>query len=277
MKTIRNIAVLEPGYADYRQEEEILSRFGVRIIPVATDEQAAPALAKLNPVAILVRERKVGTAEMGACPDLRIVVRYGVGVDNVDLNEAAKRHIHVANIPDYGAEIEVSEHALALYLAVQRRIAERDQDIREGRWGIGQAAPIPARDRSVLGLNGCGKIGLATAQKFRALGFPRVIAFDPFLDPDQARQAQVERVDLDTLCAHADVVSLHTPLTPETHHILSAARIVADYDGVVCVPREYAEAVLEMAREIDDREAEQAKLIIASGSLKEGLAKYGRI
>lgn len=225
MTAIRNIAVLEPGYADYRQEETILSPLGVRIVPVGADEPAAPALRELNPVAVLVRERRIGAAEMDACGDLRIITRYGVGVDNIDLKEAAHRRIHVANVPDYGAEIEVSEHALALYLALQRRIPERDRDVRAGKWGIGQAAPIPARDEAVLGLIGCGRIGLATASKFRALGFRRVIAFDPLLTPEAAQEAAVELVDLDTLCAGADVVSLHAPLTPETRHILDARRI----------------------------------------------------
>lgn len=200
---------------------------GLRIVAVPADQPAAPALSALNPLAVLVRERIIGPAEMAACPDLRIIARYGVGVDNIDLDEATRRRIHVANIPDYGAEIEVSEHALALYLAVQRRLLSRDSEVRAGIWGVGQAAPIPARDQAVLGLIGCGKIGLATAAKFRALGFQAVIAHDPFLDPTKARAAGITLVDLDTLCATADVVSLHAPLTDATRHILNADRIAS--------------------------------------------------
>ena len=152
-------------------------------------------------------------------------MRHGVGVDNVDLNAARARKIYVANVPDYGAEIEVSEHALALYLAIQRRIPSRDLEVRAGQWGIGQVAMIPGRENATLGLIGCGRIGLQAARKFRALGFSRVLVFDPFLSAEAARAADVEPVDLRTLCACADVVSLHAPLTKDTHHLLDAAHI----------------------------------------------------
>ncbi|MDJ0992552.1 MAG: C-terminal binding protein [Dinoroseobacter sp.] len=216
------VAVLEPGYATYDVENAILASSNAKVVPVGAEEEAVPALRALDPVAILVRERAITDAELVACPNLKAVVRYGVGVDNVDLRSASRRRVHVANIPDYGAENEVSEHALALYLAVQRRIPERDRDVRAGRWGIGQAAPIPNRENAILGLVGCGRIGLEAARKFRALGFNRVLVFDPFLTDEAAKDALVELVDLQTLCSLADVVSLHAPLTAETHHILNA-------------------------------------------------------
>ena len=219
------IAVLEPGYASYAREADLLAAHGARIETVGAEMDAVPTLRRLGPVAILVRERDVTAQVLDACPDLRIVVRYGVGVDNIDLAHAATRGIYVANIPDYGAEIEVSEHALAMYLAVQRRIPSRDIEVRRGAWGIGQAAPIPDREGATLGLIGCGRIGLAAAAKFRALGFKRVLAFDPYLAAETARAFDITLTDLDTLCDVADVISLHAPLTPETRHILDAQRI----------------------------------------------------
>lgn len=225
MQDTRNIAVLEPGYADYATEAAILADLNVRIVPVGVAEDAVSGLGALDPVAVMVRERAVTAAEIKSCPRLKVIVRYGVGVDNVDLDWAAKQKIYVANVPDYGAEHEVSEHALALYLAVQRRVPARDSQVRAGQWGIGQAAMIPSRENAVLGLIGCGRIGLEAARKFRALGFEQVLAFDPFLDVATADEAGIERVDLETLCRQADVVSLHAPLTVETHHILNAERL----------------------------------------------------
>lgn len=224
MKT-RTIAILEPGYASYEVEAEVLSDHGVRIAPVSSELATVPALKELSPLAILVRERAVTADAIAASPDLRVIVRYGVGVDNVDLEAARARRIHVANVPDYGAEIEVSEHALALYLAVQRRIPSRDREVREGKWGIGQAAMIPNRENAVLGLIGCGRIGMQTALKFRAFGFSRVLVFDPYLSAQDAAGAGVELTDLATLCAAADVVSLHAPLTEQTRHLLDEAHI----------------------------------------------------
>ncbi len=223
--TSQTIAILEPGYAAYDTEASVLAAQDVQIAPVAPETEAVPALQALDPVAILVRERTVDAAVIDACPNLKVVVRYGVGVDNVDLDYAKSRGIYVANVPDYGAENEVSEHALALYLAVQRRILSRDAEVRLGHWGIGQAALIPSRENATLGLIGCGKIGLQAAQKFRAFGFASVLVFDPYLTDQAAAAASVQKVDLPELCRTADVVSLHAPLTPETRHILDAEHI----------------------------------------------------
>ncbi|WP_170336173.1 C-terminal binding protein [Ruegeria arenilitoris] len=223
--TRQTIAILEPGYATYDTEASVLAAQGAQIAPVKPETEAVPALQALDPVAILVRERTVDAAVIDACPNLKVVVRYGVGVDNIDLDYARSRGIYVANVPDYGAETEVSEHALALYLAVQRRIPSRDGEVRQGQWGIGQAAQIPGRENATLGLIGCGKIGLQAAQKFRALGFTSVLVFDPYLTDDAADAADVHKVDLADLCKTADVISLHAPLTPETRHILDAGHI----------------------------------------------------
>lgn len=223
--THQTIAVLEPGYAAYDTERSVLTSHEVSIERVGADMATIPTLQALNPVALLVRERIVDAAVIDACPNLKVVVRYGVGVDNIDLDYARSRRIHVANVPDYGAEHEVSEHAVALYLAVQRRIVSRDTEVREGQWGIGQDAMIPSRKNAVLGLVGCGKIGLQAAGKFRALGFTKVLVFDPYLSAEAAQAAGVETVELDALFRTADVVSLHAPLTSETHHILNADRL----------------------------------------------------
>ncbi len=221
------VAVLEPGYAEYSTEESVLEGLNARVVPVRENEDAVSSLRGLDPVAVMVRERAVTESEIASCPNLKIIVRYGVGVDNVDLSTASRRGVFVANVPDYGAEHEVSEHALALYLAVQRRIPSRDREVRDGKWGIGQKARIPDRLGATIGLVGCGRIGLEVARKFRAIGFGRAIAYDPFLEAAAAGEAGVELVDLESLCKIADVISLHAPLTDQSHHILDAALIAS--------------------------------------------------
>lgn len=223
--THQTIAILEPGYASYDTERSVLAAHDVTIVPVDEQTEMVPALRSIDPVAILVREREVDATVIDACPNLKIIVRYGVGVDNIDIEHASSRQIYVANVPDYGAEIEVSEHGLALYLAVQRRILSRDAEVRRLEWGIGQAAMIPDRNGAVLGLIGCGRIGLEISRKFRALGFGRVIVMDPYMSKQKARDADVELVSLDYLCKQAHVVSLHAPLTDETRHIIGADQI----------------------------------------------------
>jgi len=219
------VAILEPGYADYSRERELLATHKVEVVPIAADRDAVSALSEIDPVAVMVRERTISTGEMAACPNLRVIVRYGVGVDNIDLDAARARNIRVANVPDYGAEYEVSDHAVALYLAVTRRIISRDREVRAGAWGIGQAQLVPGRRNAVLGLIGYGRIARMTCHKFRALGFARILVFDPYVSDDVLRADGVEPMAIDDLVRIADVVSLHTPLTPSTHHIVDAARI----------------------------------------------------
>ncbi len=219
------VAVLEPGYADYAVERQVLAPLGVRLRPVAAEEDALPLLSSERPVALMVRERLVDQPVLTASPDLKLVVRYGVGVDNVDL-EAARRHqIYVANVPDYGAEHEVSELAVALYLAAARRLVSRDASVRLGRWGVAQAEPIPGRRDAVLGLIGFGKIARRAAVKFRALGMERVLASDPALSEEAAVAAGVTLAAVDEICREADVISLHAPLTAATHHLIDRRRI----------------------------------------------------
>lgn len=218
------VAVLEPGYADYAPERERLMPLGVTVFPIPAERDAFDDLKNRNVVAMLIRERPCSKAIMDACPSLKAIVRYGVGVDNIDLAEATRREIYVANIPDY-ATAEVSDHAVALYLAVARRIITRDAEVRRGHWGIGQAQIIPGHRGATLGLIGFGRIARATWARFRALGFARALVTDPALTRETEMAAAVEIAPLDRICAEADVLSLHAPLTDATRHLLDERAI----------------------------------------------------
>lgn len=219
------VAVLEPGYADYASERDALAFCAARVVPVGAGEDALARVTALSPQALLVRERQVDERLLAACPQLKVVVRYGVGVDNIDLDGARRRKVAVANVPDYGAEQEVSDHAVALYLAVARRVVSRDRQVRQGQWGIGQREIVHGHRRATLGVIGYGRIARQTVARFRALGFARVLACDPHLPPGQAGDEGVVGCDADTVCAEADVVTLHAPLNAGSRHILDARRI----------------------------------------------------
>ena len=220
-------AILEPGYARYDVEEAAFRPFDVGVHPVAADEDAAAILNGRKVVAVLVRERACDLNVFQACPDLRLVVRYGVGTDNVAIEAASERGVYVANVPDYGAEHEVSDQALGLYLAVARRIVTRDAEVRAGTWNVAQSQPVPGRRGATLGLIGFGRIARATCARFRAFGFERVLVSDPALSVTDATASGVEIADVDRICSQADVVSLHAPLMPATRHIIDAPRIAA--------------------------------------------------
>ena len=216
------VVAIDDGYADYAQERDILASAGARFEVIACGGDAARIVARLHGAAgLMVRESTLSANTIAQLPGLRAIVRYGIGVDNIDLACAAQRRITVANVPDYGTE-EVSDQALALLLAVVRRVTTRDRDVREGRWNVARQEPMHRIAGRTLALVGYGRIARAVERKLRAFGVERVLVHDPLLDssPTGARF-----VPLDDLCREADFLSLHAPATPATHHLLDARRL----------------------------------------------------
>jgi D-3-phosphoglycerate dehydrogenase len=158
-------------------------------------------------------------------PRCRCVVRYGIGLDNVDLEAATDEGIVVAHVLGFCTE-EVSNHAMALLLAVARRLLPLHRDIVAGRWRSEQAGGMARVHGETLGIVGFGNIGRAVGRKAQAFGM-RVLANDPYCDRKAAEGMGVRLVSLDELLAEADYVSLNTPLTPETRHLIGAAELKA--------------------------------------------------
>ena len=171
-----------------------------------------------------------------ALPRLKGVVRLGIGVDNLDLTAATDLGIAVANVPDFCSE-EVAEHALALILAVPRKIALADRKARRGEWVPGMDAlmrPMRRLSGQTLGLIGLGKIGRSLAHKARGLGLS-VIAYDPHLSAEAAQAAGVQLMSLEELLAQADILSLHVPVTAETKSIINARSLALLKAGAILI------------------------------------------
>ena len=160
---------------------------------------------------------------------LKVIGRAGIGVDNVDIPAATARGIIVMNTP-FGNSITTAEHAIAMMFALAREIPAADASTQAGKWEKNRFMGVEITAKT-LGIIGCGNIGSIVAD--RAIGLKmRVIAYDPFLSPERARDIGVEKVDLDTLLARADIITLHTPLTPQTKNVLSAEAIARAKKGV---------------------------------------------
>src|SRR6202048_4216405 len=181
--------------------------------------------------AIVVRsETKVTAKILNAGTRLRVVGRAGVGVDNVDVETATRRGIIVLNAPG-GNTVSTAEHTFSLLLSVARKIPQADASMRGKSWDRKNFEGIELYDKT-LGVIGMGRIGSELSRRAIAFGM-RVIAYDPYLSATRARTLQVELVDeLDDLLASADFISLHTPLTAETRHILDAAQLQKTKRGV---------------------------------------------
>ena len=147
----------------------------------------------------------------------RVIARYGIGVDNVDVQAASRRGIWVTNVPDYCID-EVATHTILLLLACHRKLLQALQG--PGRtWGIGHLKPIAGLQTQTLGIVGLGQIGQAVARRAMALGL-RVLAYDPLVPAERAEQVGVRLVGLEELLRQADYVSLHVPLTEGTRHLI---------------------------------------------------------
>lgn len=221
MRLDRLVVALDDGYADYDQEEELLAEVGARFAlrPCRQDEAAAQAAVRDADV-VLVRESPVNRRVIDAMEHCQAIIRYGIGVDNIDQTAARERSIQVANVPDYGTE-EVSSHAVALALSVARHLGLHDAEVRAGRWSTGVLQPMVRWRGRTLGLVGFGRIARMTLEKLRGFGFGRVLVYDPAAELPPG----VERVDMDKLCTHADVISLHAPLNNDTRHLINARRL----------------------------------------------------
>ena len=172
---------------------------------------------------------KVTADVLAAATNLKVVGRAGIGVDNVDIPEASKKGVVVMNTP-FGNSITTAEHAIAMMFALARQIPEADASTQAGKWEKNKFMGVELTQKT-LGLIGCGNIGSIVAE--RALGLKmKVVAFDPFLTPERAIELGVEKVDLDTLLAKADFITLHTPLTDQTRGILSKENIAKTKPGV---------------------------------------------
>ncbi len=170
--------------------------------------------------AILCTYAKVTTAIVEQLTRCRIISRFGIGVDNVDIAMATSKGIVVTKVPDYCID-EVSDHAMALLLAIVRKIPFSNSEVQDGRWAMPTVVPIHRLRGTVLGLVGFGRIPQLVAPKAQAFGI-KVVAFDPFVPQEVFAKAGVASVTFDELVKTADYISLHCPLTPETNHLFNA-------------------------------------------------------
>ncbi|MDX3974686.1 C-terminal binding protein [Shinella sp.] len=184
-----------------------------------------------------MNERTMGVMAHGAT-----VIRYGVGVDNVDLEAARRLGVHVCNVPDYGVE-EVADHAAAMALSLARKLGRYDAGIRAGEWKIGAMVDhVRSLGQSTVGLVGFGRIARAFAARMRAFG-ATIVAYDPYVSAADG----ATMLPLDDVVAQADILSLHVPLTPETRHMIGKAEIARMRRGAILINVSRGGLVDEMA------------------------------
>lgn len=222
----RIVIVADCDHADIEAERRALADVcrEVRWLHCRTENEVIAQCAEAE--ALLVQYAPLTRRALAHLSRCCVIVRYGVGVDTVDLKAAAERGIIVSNVPDYGTQ-EVADQALALMLCLTRKVALANAQVRRGIWDFRQTQPIFRLQGKTLGLIGCGRIGRAMARRCRALGM-QVLVYDPYVVPT-ALPEDVTSVSLEALLRESDVVSLHCPLTTgapySTRHLLDDASL----------------------------------------------------
>ncbi|WP_152042475.1 C-terminal binding protein [Salinigranum salinum] len=207
-----DLSIERDGLADVAEVVELTSDVG---------EETADAHDRLSEADAVINLRYDLDADaIAALDECRVVARYGIGVDNIAVDAATERGIPVTNVPDYCLE-EVSIHALTLYLALARGLKSYDADVADGGWDRDVAAPIHRLSTRTVGVVGYGAIGRAVGERAAALGAD-VVASDPFLTADDVADDPAELVEFAALLEQSDVVTVHSPLTPETRELFDA-------------------------------------------------------
>jgi D-3-phosphoglycerate dehydrogenase len=225
--------IIEHGYRTTRYENEIISAVGGEFID-ASDRPLEEALEiAASADGIMVRRLEVTANLIGRFRKCRIIARYGVGTDNVDVDAATAAGIIVGHCPLYATD-EVSTHAVALLSNCMRDIVETCRCLRNGAWDVERFVPVRRTKGRTLGIIGFGNIGRAVAQKMAGWGL-NIIAADPFVEKELADGLGVKLVTHDEVFRSSDYISLNVPLLPETRHTINRASLDRTKEGIIIV------------------------------------------
>ena len=235
MKTARKKAVVvDCAFPDLERERAAAAAGDASFVALQNAAESEIVEALRDADLVFAQFARIPEAAVAAMRTGAVIVRYGVGLDNLPLAACAARGVRVCNVPDYGAE-EVADHALAMLLGLHRRLPQLDAAVRAGEWGGDDRADAVAPiDSLTLGILGFGRIGRAVAKRASAFGVA-CAACDPAADEEAIHAAGATPVALAELWRRADWLSLHAPSTPATRQILNRESLAQTKRGVIVV------------------------------------------
>ena len=218
------VVVSDYVFPDLEIEREMLTAAGVDFVPgQCRSAQQIIALAEDADAMFNTYFEPLDESIFAACPKLKVVVRYGVGVNTIHVEDATRCGVMVANVPNY-CQDEVSDHAVALWLALARKIVQADRTIRTGDWGMQPLEPITNLRGQTAGIIGLGRLGSKAARKLNAFGV-ELLFTDPYVETGiDLEGIDCRKVELEQLCRQSDAIFVHAPANEETHHLLNAER-----------------------------------------------------
>lgn len=218
------IIIIDSNLGAIDLERSIAEQYGFDIakpLQCKTEEDVISVVKDAD--AIVVQYAPVTQRVLDAAPNLKVVSEYGVGVDSIDIAACTARNIAVCNVPDYSYQ-EVSDHAIALTLALERGVVSLDKQIRSGNYGLATVKPLRRIAGKVFGIIGIGRIARAAAQKARGIGYT-VIGTDIAFAPGTITDDGIRIVSFDEVLSQSDVVSVHVPLMTATKHLINKAAL----------------------------------------------------
>lgn len=228
-----NLFITDAGFADVNTEREIIEKAGhtLHLKQCKTEEELLEEVTTAD--ALIVQWAPVSSKVIEALTQCKVIVRYGIGVDNVDLEAAKNKGIPVCNIPDYCIN-EVADHALSMAFALNRQLPQTNARLRSGVWQITPPGPILPPSEMTFATSGFGRIAQAVLAKAKALGF-KVAACDPYCPKEIMQEKEVLPLGIDELFQKADILSLHLPLTKETHSYINGKSLAQMKQGAILV------------------------------------------
>jgi D-3-phosphoglycerate dehydrogenase len=220
----KTVVIADYDYGDVAIERAIIEGAGLELTAAQCKTEDEVIDVARNADAIIAQYATVGAKAIGALTRCQVIARYGTGVDIVDVDAATRRGILVTNVPNDWCENEVADHAMALLLAVGRKICAYDRACRDGTWQWQTGYPIHRLRGSVIGLLSFGAIAQAVAARAAGFGL-RVIAHDPYLPAPAITTRGATPVSFGELLEQADYLVVQAPLTKETHHLIGEAEL----------------------------------------------------
>jgi D-3-phosphoglycerate dehydrogenase len=222
--TRETVVIADYDYGDVDIERAIIEKAGFELVAAQCKTEEEVIEVARDAAAVVAQYATLSARVVEELSNCRVIARYGTGVDIVDVDAATRHDILVTNVPNDWCENEVADHAMALLLAVARKVNVYDRATRDGTWQWQSGAPIHRLRGSVLGLLSFGAISRAIAARASGFGM-RIAAHDPYLAAEEITAAGVEGVSFDDLVTKSDCLVIQAPLTPQTHHLFDEAQL----------------------------------------------------
>jgi D-3-phosphoglycerate dehydrogenase len=222
--TRETVVIADYDYGDVDIERAIIEEAGFELVAAQCKTEDEVIEAAHAAAAVVAQYATISARVIAELTHCRVIARYGTGVDIVDVDAATRHNILVTNVPNDWCENEVADHAMALLLALARKVNVYDRATRGGTWRWQSGAPIHRLRGSVLGLLSFGAISRAIAARAAGFGM-RITAHDPFLPAEEITAAGAEVVSFDDLVTESDCLVIQAPLTSETHHLFDEVQL----------------------------------------------------